>query len=112
MSLVERQPARSLSISRRSISEIAMLKIIMPSSRQIMPFNERARDLRIQNKPLWLAQRDELAPYTTHELELKPGGPFPQIHEPCLVYRDNLYFDSDYIAAFLAEARTRNCASA
>jgi carbonic anhydrase/acetyltransferase-like protein (isoleucine patch superfamily) len=82
-----------------------MLKIIMPSPRQIVPFNERARDLRIQNKPLWLAQRDELAPYTTQELELKPGGPLPQIHEPCLVYRDNLFFNESYIVAFMEEAQ-------
>ena len=39
-----------------------MLKIILQDPRQIAPFNERARDLRLQNKPLWLAQRDVLAP--------------------------------------------------
>ena len=35
-----------------------MLKIILESPRYLAPFNERARDLRIQNKPLWLHQRD------------------------------------------------------
>ena len=35
----------------------------------IEPFNEPARDLRIQNKPLWLAQRDVLA-HTTREVEI------------------------------------------
>ena len=88
-----------------------MLKIILQSPRQIVPFNERARDLRVQNKPLWLVQRDELAPYVTHELELKPGEHLPQIQEPCLVYRDNLFFSQDYIQAFMAGARERRWAS-
>ena len=34
-----------------------MLKIIIQDQRYLSPFNERARDLRIQNKPLWLIQR-------------------------------------------------------
>jgi hypothetical protein len=45
-----------------------MLKIILQSKRSIVPFNEPARDLRVLNKPLWLNQRDVLAPYTTHEM--------------------------------------------
>lgn len=84
-----------------------MFKIILQSKKTIVPFNEPARDLRILNQPLWLAQRDVLAPYVSHELELPPGAPLPQTSEPCLVYRDNLYFDSDYIRAFLEEARRR-----
>ncbi len=83
-----------------------MLKIILQSPRVLKPFNERARDLRILNKPLWLAQRDVLAPYTTRELELAPAARLPQTQEPCLVYRDNLYFDAGYIAAFLEKARS------
>lgn len=31
-----------------------MLKVILQAPRPIPPFNEPARDLRIQNKPLWL----------------------------------------------------------
>lgn len=84
-----------------------MLKVILQSKRTIIPFNEPARDLRVLNKPLWLAQRDVLAPYTTRELELPPGAPIPQVREPCIVYRDNLYFDEGYIRAFLDEARQR-----
>jgi len=84
-----------------------MLKVILHSTRSIVPINEPARDLRIQNKPLWLAQRDVLAPYTDREMELLPGHPLPQTHGPCLVYRDNLYFEEHYIRAFLAEARKR-----
>jgi UDP-N-acetylglucosamine diphosphorylase / glucose-1-phosphate thymidylyltransferase / UDP-N-acetylgalactosamine diphosphorylase / glucosamine-1-phosphate N-acetyltransferase / galactosamine-1-phosphate N-acetyltransferase len=85
-----------------------MFKIILQSRRKIVPFNEPARDLRILNKPLWLAQRDVLAKYTDRELELPPGAPFPQVHEPCLVYRDNLYFDEGYMKAFVEQALAAN----
>lgn len=84
-----------------------MLKIILQDLRHIYPFNERARDLRIQNKPLWLVQRDVLAPHTHRELELPPQADFPKINEECLAYRDNLFFDSAYFEAFLREARLR-----
>jgi len=88
-----------------------MLKIILQNKRSLMPFNEPARDLRIQNKPLWLNQRDLLAPYFDHELELPPGARLPQTHEPCLVYRDNLWFNQPYLTAFLAEAMRRKTPS-
>ena len=84
-----------------------MLKIILQDPRQIHPFNERARDLRLQNKPLWLAQRDVLASYTNRELELPYNAQPPETNEECLVYRDNLYFDSAFIEAFLHEAKRR-----
>lgn len=85
-----------------------MLKIILQSKRAVAPFNEPARDLRIMNKPLWLLQRDVLAPYVSQEMELPPGALLPQTNEPCLVYRDNLCFDEPFMKAFLAEAKRRN----
>jgi len=71
-----------------------MLKVILNAPNPITPFNESARDLRIQNQPLWLHQRNVLAPYTTRELELKPGQRMPIDREETLVYRDNLFFDA------------------
>jgi carbonic anhydrase/acetyltransferase-like protein (isoleucine patch superfamily) len=88
-----------------------MLKIILQYPRYIEPFNERARDLRVLNKPLWLSQRDVLAPYTTREVELSVEDRLPQTREPCLVYRDNLFFDQKYIQAFLETAMQRPYAS-
>jgi carbonic anhydrase/acetyltransferase-like protein (isoleucine patch superfamily) len=85
-----------------------VLKIILPDPHYLQPFNERARDLRIHNKPLWLAQRDVLAPYTDQERELPAGAPLPETTEPCIVYRDNLFFDEEYITAFLKEAQKRD----
>ncbi|NTV35845.1 MAG: multidrug transporter [Anaerolineaceae bacterium] len=91
-----------------------MFKIILQSKRSVSPFNELARDLRILNKPLWLHQRDVLAPYTTHELELPLDARLPQTREPCIIYRDNLCFDSYYFEAFIQEAvkRGRACRAA
>jgi carbonic anhydrase/acetyltransferase-like protein (isoleucine patch superfamily) len=86
---------------------VFMLKIILQDEHYLIPFNERARDLRIMNKPLWLSQRDVLAPYTTREVEVLLGAPIPQTSEECIVYRDNLYFDAEYIRFFLTEAKKR-----
>jgi acetyltransferase-like isoleucine patch superfamily enzyme len=84
-----------------------MLKIILQDSRRITPFNEHARDLRIQNTPLWLHQRNVLAPYTTREQEVKAGERLPLVREETIVYRDNLYFDKEYITAFMNAAQKR-----
>ena len=84
-----------------------MLKVILQAPRPIPPFNEPARDLRIQNKPLWLNQRDLLAPYVNREIELPPEAGLPERREAMIVYRDNLYFDAGYIRAFLREAKRR-----
>ncbi len=87
-----------------------MLKVILNAPNPIIPFCEPARDLRIQNSPLWLRQRNLLAPYTTRELELKPGERLPPTREPTLMYRDNLYFDEEYLRVFMTEARKRKLA--
>ncbi len=87
------------------------LRIILQDDRFIHPFNEPARDLRVLNKPLWLNQRDVLGPYTSREMELHPWDTLPETREPCLVHRDNLYFDDAFIEAFLTEAQKRTCAS-
>ena len=88
-----------------------MLKIILHEPKHIIPFNEPARDLRLQNKPLWLLQRDVLTPYVDQELDIQPGQRLPDTRKECIVYRDNLYFDEPYIEAFIGEARKRNIPS-
>lgn len=85
-----------------------MLKIILQAKKPISPFNEPARDLRIQNQPLWLLQRNALAPYVTRELELPSNSRLPQMQEPMLVYRDNLFFDQYYIDEFIRLAVRKN----
>jgi UDP-N-acetylglucosamine diphosphorylase / glucose-1-phosphate thymidylyltransferase / UDP-N-acetylgalactosamine diphosphorylase / glucosamine-1-phosphate N-acetyltransferase / galactosamine-1-phosphate N-acetyltransferase len=82
-----------------------MLKIILQAPRPIPPFNEPARDLRVQNMPLWLYQRNVLAPYITREMEIPANARLPQSREPMLVYRDNLFFDEFYIEEFMRQAK-------
>jgi len=84
-----------------------MFKIILQDNHRITPFNERARDLRIQNHPLWLHQRNVLAPYTTREQELRTGERLPLSKEETIVYRDNLFFDEPYIQAFMTAAQKK-----
>jgi carbonic anhydrase/acetyltransferase-like protein (isoleucine patch superfamily) len=84
-----------------------MLKVILTAPKPIPPFCEPARDLRVQNSPLWLHQRNVLAPYVTRETEVGPGERLQPTREPTLVYRDNLFFDAHYIEIFMAEARKR-----
>jgi len=84
-----------------------MLKIILQAPKPIPPFNEPARDLRIQNVPLWLWQRNLLAPHVTREMEIPANARLPLLREPILVYRDNLFFDETYINEFVAQAKRR-----
>jgi UDP-N-acetylglucosamine diphosphorylase / glucose-1-phosphate thymidylyltransferase / UDP-N-acetylgalactosamine diphosphorylase / glucosamine-1-phosphate N-acetyltransferase / galactosamine-1-phosphate N-acetyltransferase len=85
-----------------------MLKVILHAQNQIMPFCEPARELRIQNSPLWLHQRNLLTPYVTREMELRQGERLQPVREPTIVYRDNLFFDEYYIKAFMDAAVKKN----
>jgi len=83
-----------------------MRKYIIEDTRLISPFNERARDLRVLNKPLWLAQRDALAPYTREERPpVQSLAQVPEDRVECIVYRDNLFFDRYFIDEFIRRAR-------
>jgi carbonic anhydrase/acetyltransferase-like protein (isoleucine patch superfamily) len=88
-----------------------MQKIILPAPKHIHPFNEPARDLRLQNKPLWLIHRDVLAPYTHKEYEIPPGGTLPELSGPTIAYRENLFFDAAFMEAFLEQAKKRTVPS-
>jgi UDP-N-acetylglucosamine diphosphorylase / glucose-1-phosphate thymidylyltransferase / UDP-N-acetylgalactosamine diphosphorylase / glucosamine-1-phosphate N-acetyltransferase / galactosamine-1-phosphate N-acetyltransferase len=86
-----------------------MRRIILQSHQQIHPFNEPARDLRVQNKPLWLWQRDLLAPYADEEREYPDWAAALQLEGDsdveALVHRDNLFFDAGLIAEFIGGGR-------
>ena len=85
-------------------------RIVLRSNKNVAPFNEPARDLRILNKPLWLIQRDVLAPYCEQEIEILPNEELPEIDQSCIVFRDNLFFDESFINEFLRLAQRENCA--
>lgn len=92
-----------------------MIRISLRDNRYLMPFNDYARDLRIQNKPLWLHHSDVLSPYVQGEQQadsfediFSPAFFMDQGDQSCIVYRDNLYFDEFYIEEFMRRARQRS----
>jgi len=82
-----------------------MRKVILLDERFIAPFNEPARDLRVLNKPLWLWQRDILAPYTTEEVQVPSLEWAPDDPLETIVYRDSLFFDEYLVDEFIERAR-------
>ena len=89
-----------------------MRRIVLVDDHYIDPFNEPARDLRVLNKPLWLWQRDLLAPYVEDEREY-PNWQIAQRIEgserrEMLVHRDNLYFNQMLVDEFVKRARAGN----
>jgi len=86
-----------------------MRRVILQSKKHIHPFNEAARDLRVQNKPLWLWQRDIIAPYTLEEREY-PNWELAHKREgndrvETLVHCDNLYFNEALVEEFIRRGR-------
>ncbi len=85
---------------------MSMQKIIITDSRFISPFNEPASQLRVLNKPLWLHQRDVLAPHCAQEREYESLAEIPtDLDGELIVCRDNLFFDQHFIDEFIARAR-------
>ncbi len=88
-----------------------MRRIVIQEPRQIHPFNEPARDLRVQNVPLWLWQRDLLSSYLTEEREYEDWD--HAIHNTIdddietLIHRDNQFFNKAFIDEFLNRARQK-----
>lgn len=92
-----------------------MIRISLRDRRYLYPFNDFARDLRIQNKPLWLHHSDVLAPYVQGE---RQADDFEELFSPiffpdqsdraCIVYRDNLFFDEFFVNEFISRAKERN----
>lgn len=85
-----------------------MRRIIINEPSFIAPFNETARDLRVQNKPLWLWQRDLLVKHAVEEREY-PDWEVARLLETeeveSLVHRDNLFFNQLLIDEFIQKAR-------
>ncbi|MGD2077992.1 MAG: multidrug transporter, partial [Chloroflexota bacterium] len=86
-----------------------MRRVILQEPAHIHPFNEPARDLRVQNVPLWLWQRDLLASMVTEEREYADWDQ-AIAHEvdgdqALLVHRDNLFFSAAFIEEFLRRSR-------
>ncbi len=86
-----------------------MRRIILNDSNHIAPFNETARDLQVQNKPLWLWQRDLLnEKYIIDEEREYPdieiAKKFEDDASPTIMHRDNLFFNKALLDAFHEQA--------
>ena len=82
-----------------------MRKIIIRDRRKLAPFNEPARELRVLNKPMWLHQRDVLAQYCKQEREVDSLEEVPDDRVETIAFRDNLFFDQEFIDQFVKEAQ-------
>jgi carbonic anhydrase/acetyltransferase-like protein (isoleucine patch superfamily) len=83
-----------------------MKRVAIRDDRNIFPFNEPARELRILNKPLKVHQRDCLIPYCDTVLEVDSLEDIPRDDDSeMVVYQDNLFFDQRFISSFIRRAR-------
>lgn len=82
-----------------------MRKYVLRDNRLIFPFNEPARLLRVLNKPLWIYQKDILAPYVAEEREIDSLAGIDSQRVETLVHRDNLFFDQYFLDEFVQRAR-------
>lgn len=87
---------------------MTMHRYIIEDHRHVSPFNEPASQLTIGTKPLKIHQDDVLIGYFGESLSL--GGTFTRaehirsIQGPAIVYRDNLWFDHEFLDAFMQQA--------
>lgn len=85
-------------------------KYVITENTHIAPFNQPARELSILNKPLKIAQLDALAEYATSEHMVSDLAEVPRDDVEMIVYRENLYFDQEYIQEFILRAREKGTA--
>jgi carbonic anhydrase/acetyltransferase-like protein (isoleucine patch superfamily) len=85
-----------------------MKRVAIRDNRNIFPFNEPARELRVLNKPLKVHQRDCLIKYCDAVLEYDSLDDIPRDdHSEMIVYQDNLFFDQPFIRSFIRRAKER-----
>ncbi|MFK7803574.1 MAG: multidrug transporter [Anaerolineae bacterium] len=87
-----------------------MRRIAIEAPRFIPPFNEPARQVTLQSRPLWLHQRELFAPYIESEIEYPNWEIARQYESPnpteTIVHRDNLYFNAELIAEFVTRSKS------
>jgi hypothetical protein len=88
-----------------------MKRVAIRDNRNIFPFNEPARELRIMNKPLKVHQRDCLVKYCDAVLDCDSLSDIPRDdHSEMVVYQDNVFFDQPFIDSFVTRARKHKVA--
>lgn len=86
-----------------------MRRVAIEEPRFIPPFNEPARRITLQNRPLWLHQRDLFAPYIQSEIEFPDWEIARQFESrnpvETIIHRDNLYFNEAFLKEFIQRAQ-------
>jgi UDP-N-acetylglucosamine diphosphorylase / glucose-1-phosphate thymidylyltransferase / UDP-N-acetylgalactosamine diphosphorylase / glucosamine-1-phosphate N-acetyltransferase / galactosamine-1-phosphate N-acetyltransferase len=86
-----------------------MYRYIIEDRRFVPPFNEPASLLTIGTQPLKLHQEELFANYMGKSVDLKgvfnDASELPNVQGESVVYRDNLWFDKEFLGAFLVAAK-------
>lgn len=83
-------------------------QVVIKDERAIVPFAEVARNLPILNKPLWKHQTEAVAKHCSPErVTVSSLEEALLLDGELLVYRDNLFFDSDLVDDFMSRARSK-----
>lgn len=86
-----------------------MNRYIIEDKHFVLPFNEPASLLTIGTRPLKILHEELLLQYLGYACDLKgifeTTEAFDQIEGPAFVYRDNLWFDLEFLTYFLDRAR-------
>ena len=89
-----------------------MRRVAIEAPRFIPPFNEPARQITLQSRPLWLHHRELFAPYIESEIEYPNWDIARQYEEQnsgeTILHRDNLYFNAELLEEFIRRARSVN----
>ena len=86
-----------------------MRRVAIEEPKHIRPFNEPARRLTLQGRPLWLHHRELFARYINSEIEFPTWELAYQIEganpTETILHRDNLYFNESFLEEFVERAR-------
>lgn len=86
-----------------------MRRVAIEEPKFIKPFNEPARRLTLQSRPLWLHHRELFAPYIDSEIECPNWELAHQIEgqnpTETILHRDNLFFNEALLAEFIEKAK-------
>lgn len=88
-----------------------MRKFVIEDRRHIPPFNEPASELSVMGRQLKIHHAQLLEDYFGDRMEARADLPLQSVYDlpsdagECLVYRDSIYFDREYLDMFYTRAR-------
>jgi carbonic anhydrase/acetyltransferase-like protein (isoleucine patch superfamily) len=92
-----------------------MYRYYIEDENHVPPFNQPASELTIGDRPLKIHQEELFAGYAGEKLELKgvfkDSNQLIEVKGESVVYRNNLWFDEDFLAYFMQHAQKSKKAS-